>query len=424
MKQSRFLTRTNINSAVMIAEKVLGIAINLVVFAVLARSLGPQIFGLFGLVQAVFNIGLPVAMVVCEQTMVKFQVGHNNQVKSLQKSAIMLKVASSIAVYLLTVSLSYFYFEKDVFYLIAAFCMIHLLNFELIFHSYFRAVEKSHLVLVSKACVLIPFGLIKIFIAVKGLGLQTLAWTYVAEAIFMSITSYVIYNYNKPVNEKNTTQTKISELASASAPIFLSAFLIALYVRIDQFMIEHYLSHEELGLYTAAGKLSQASQHILLTLLISRFAYLLRVKKQSEAHYEKIVVETMRWCLPPWLIVVLTTYFFGESILQTIYGQEYLLAKESLVLLSIGTIFVYYGVICTQWLMAENLQRYRLLRVFAGLVINIILNAFLIPWLGISGAAIATIISQSCSAVLFNSLHSKTRPIFNLQIKSLLPFWR
>ena len=130
----------------------------------------------------------------------------------------------------------------------------------------------------------------------------------------------------------------------------------------------------------------------------------------------------MRWCFIPWLAVVVITYSLGDTIIEAIYGKPYIESQYALVLLSAGTIFVYYGVICTQWLMAESLQKYRLIRVFAGLLLNIILNIFMIPRLGIAGAALATIISQFCSAILFNSLHSKTRGIFILQVKSFAPF--
>ena len=46
------------------------------------------------------------------------------------------------------------------------------------------------------------------------------------------------------------------------------------------------------------------------------------------------------------------------------------------------------------WLICEGLQKYSMLYIGAGAVVNIILNYILIPLIGGFGAAIATLISQ------------------------------
>jgi PST family polysaccharide transporter len=51
-----------------------------------------------------------------------------------------------------------------------------------------------------------------------------------------------------------------------------------------------------------------------------------------------------------------------------------------------------------------------------------VLNFLLIPGYGGVGAAIATVISQAFASFLSNATHPKTRKIFNIQVKSLIPF--
>ncbi|EMO77875.1 hypothetical protein LEP1GSC127_3299, partial [Leptospira kirschneri str. 200801925] len=59
----------------------------------------------------------------------------------------------------------------------------------------------------------------------------------------------------------------------------------------------------------------------------------------------------------------------------------------------------------------------------SGCLTNIILNYFLIPYYGIKGAAIATVISQFVASTLFNLLFKRTREIFFIQLESIF-FWR
>jgi PST family polysaccharide transporter len=54
---------------------------------------------------------------------------------------------------------------------------------------------------------------------------------------------------------------------------------------------------------------------------------------------------------------------------------------------------------------------------------NVLLNLILIPIYDGVGASIATVISYGVS-ILANALDDRTRKIFNLQMKSLVFFWR
>jgi Na+-driven multidrug efflux pump len=64
--------------------------------------------------------------------------------------------------------------------------------------------------------------------------------------------------------------------------------------------------------------------------------------------------------------------------------------------------------------------RYIGYRVFFGLIINVFLNFYLIPSYGITGAAMATLVSQFIASYLGNTLVGSTRKIFYVQSRVLL----
>ena len=119
-------------------------------------------------------------------------------------------------------------------------------------------------------------------------------------------------------------------------------------------------------------------------------------------------------------MLTLLVYFFGEHLIIVMFGPEYRAASDVLTIHVAGSMFVYYGIVCTQWLVAEGLTIYRFYRTLAGVLLNIGLNIILIPKMGIIGAAIATVLVHLFSSILFNAFSHKTHPIFYLQIRSII----
>ena len=153
------MVRLNNNSTALIVEKLLRACLNMLVFVCLARSLGAENVGQFGLIQAIFFIGHPIALFVNEQLLVKYLITDNRDCLNLQKVAMILKYSATIFVYGTTLIFCHFYFDADFFKLIATYCLIHFINIDIIFFAFLRAEEKSVAILKSTSYVLVPLAL-------------------------------------------------------------------------------------------------------------------------------------------------------------------------------------------------------------------------------------------------------------------------
>ena len=271
--------------------------------------------------------------------------------------------------------------------------------------------------------VLVPLAALKIVAALIYQDLMGVIVLYCIEAALLSIVSwhtFLCHFEPTPTNKgTETTSSSLRELISSSSPLFISALLIVLYSRVDLFMIDAKLSAENLGHYTAVVKLSEAFSMIMTAYLASQLPRLLRERKQGIKQYNSALLKTMRKCIFFSLGCTTLTVLFAEQILLLLYGETYLPAKNTLIVHFLGTIFLIQGIVCTQWLIAENLQIYRVYRVLAGLILNIALNLYLIPKYGILGAACSTLVTQAFGSVFFNSLSKSTLPIFKLQLQSM-----
>jgi PST family polysaccharide transporter len=90
-----------------------------------------------------------------------------------------------------------------------------------------------------------------------------------------------------------------------------------------------------------------------------------------------------------------------------------------------ASVFVFLGVAQSPWDLSKNLLTLSLYRTLSGAIINAAMNLYLIPRYSALGAAVATVVSYAISGVFANLLSAHTRPVFYMQMRSLIPgrFW-
>ena len=91
----------------------------------------------------------------------------------------------------------------------------------------------------------------------------------------------------------------------------------------------------------------------------------------------------------------ITIFLLSDFIINYFFEPEYLNTIDLLKILSYAIPLVFWGYLTTQSLVALDLSKFFLLVTAFGLAINVILNFFLIPENGASGAAIATVITEA-----------------------------
>ena len=118
--------------------------------------------------------------------------------------------------------------------------------------------------------------------------------------------------------------------------------------------------------------------------------------------------------------------FFSAPLVELFFGSKYSASAGVIMIHIWACMFVFITIGGRKWVITENLQLYVLMTTFLGAVSNILLNVWFIPRYGISGAAVATIISIAFSGFLANGFFHKTRPLFLLQLRSfnLIVFWK
>ncbi len=296
------------------------------------------------------------------------------------------------------------------------------------FEEFFQAEVKSQYAVWSRSISTALFAAIQLYlIYVKA----DLIWFGVAFSIRNAVMGlayfgfYVKY-YGWPQGFQ-WDKSYFQQLIKDAWPMIFSGMVIFIYMRADQLMLMHLTPGTEavakaaVGQYSAALRLSEVWFVFGPIIAGGLFPAILNARKKSREFYHQRLEKYFSLMAAVALAITIPMVLFGPSLLtwQYLFGPQYAEAGQILVIHCWTLIFVFLGNASSNYLIAENLQKITLYRTLLGAVVNIALNWWLIPWLGIKGAAIATLISQALASYLSYAFHPKTKELFRMMSRSL-----
>ena len=111
---------------------------------------------------------------------------------------------------------------------------------------------------------------------------------------------------------------------------------------------------------------------------------------------------------------------FGNVIVNILYGAKYAGAVGPLKVVTWYTAFSFLGVARNAWIVCENKQKYLKYMYICAAVINICLNLCLIPIMGATGAALASLITQICTGIILPLIFKGMRPNAKLMLQAII----
>jgi PST family polysaccharide transporter len=210
-------------------------------------------------------------------------------------------------------------------------------------------------------------------------------------------------------------------MAVLVTPMILSAMTVALYSRIDVFMLGVLIGPSAAGLYSAATLLSEGFYLLPTAIMAAAAPRLARLYVADSGSFLNALSRLVTLLSGGGLVVVALTLATSSLAISILFGPDYSDAGAILRIHIWSTWMVFVSTACDSWYINKDLRRLYLAKTACAAALNIVLNLLLIPrWQG-EGAALATVIAYAFSAIGFNLLNSRTRPLFGLQMKAM--FW-
>ena len=210
---------------------------------------------------------------------------------------------------------------------------------------------------------------------------------------------------------------------------FAASAATSVYTNLDTVMLGFMNTQTEVGLYTAAVKLKTVlvtAVTSLGTVLLPRLSYYIVNKMEHE--FKDMIVKSFNFVLV--FAVPLCAYFilFAKDSILLLSGEAFLGAVIPMQILMPTLVFIGLSNITgMQILVPEGKEKFLLISITAGAVLNLILNAVWIPYWGAAGAATSTTIAEALVLVMqIWFLRKRLKPIwkkvsFRHLLVSLIP---
>lgn len=194
---------------------------------------------------------------------------------------------------------------------------------------------------------------------------------------------------------------KASNTLRKSFPFAILLFLMVLYTRIDAVMLERLLPDGKMqaGIYAQAFRILDALSmfaFLFASILLPLFAKMIK----QNLDIKETLGHSFALLMIPSVGLLAVLYFYAGNFMQTLYHQHVKESSEVLQLLLIGFIGIcasyIFGTLLTAAGHLKVLNRIAL----AAVLLNIVLNALLIPTYGPLGAAYSSMLTQVLMGVL------------------------
>lgn len=262
------------NTSWMMAEQFLRIITGLLVGIWVARYLGPEQFGLFSYVLAFATIFGGIAKLGLDGILVRELVNYPEKRDVYLGTAFWLKVIGAFIVMGLMAAIVPFTSNDattNLFIFIIATGLLFQ-SFEVV-EFYFQSQVLAKIVSICKVIQLALSSIIKIYLVLTEAELIWFVLVTAFDALSLAISFFIAYQLRKnPFFYKSFDFNVAKQLLKNSWLLIFSAIVVMIYMRIDQIMIKEMLGEHEVGIYSAAVRLSEAFYFIPMLIYCITFS--------------------------------------------------------------------------------------------------------------------------------------------------------
>jgi O-antigen/teichoic acid export membrane protein len=404
-------------------DKLFHIIVGLIIAVWVARYLGPKNYGVLNYAIAYTSFFTIFVKIGLDKIIVR-EIVKNNAIASVYiGTGFFIKLIGSLLAITL-ISLSVVLFEKNNLVKLT----ILLVSISFIFQAfdvidfYYQSLMQSKYVVISKNLSFFITNMIKIFFIIKGYSVIYFAILLTFEIFLSSL--FLILSFKITGNkialwrfDRNITKSLLKD----SWPIAFNAFLISIHTRIDQVMIKSLINLEQLGIFSVAVKIAEYWYFIPVIIVQTLMPYFVKLKQINIVVYENRLIQLYSIMFWIGVIVGIGSILLGKFFITMTFGVDYIDSYRPLIFNIWKGIFVSQAIASTIWVINENVQLYRLYVNVLAILTNIALNFVLIPKEGITGAAIASLVSIGLSTWVYSLFFSPLKKPTLAMIKSIMP---
>ncbi|MUK67952.1 lipopolysaccharide biosynthesis protein [Aliivibrio fischeri] len=402
-------------------ERIATQVIQLVVMLILGRMLGPEAFGLVGMLAIFIAISQTFVDSGFSSALIRKQDRRDIDYTTTFYFNIVISFSCYILLFICAPYIADFYHQPELINLTRTLGIVILANaFSIVQRTRltiamdFKTQAKASLLSVSCSTT------IALFMAYSGFGV----WSLVGQTLSFAIINALFLNILEPWFPKGGFSKKsFKELFGFGSKILVSGLLDTIYNNIYQIIIGKLFNAEQLGLFTQAKNLSSMPA-MTLTGIIQRVTYPMMSHIQNDLQaLDKSYLLTLRLSAVVIFPIIIGLGLVSKPLLNILLGKEWQSAAELMSLLCIGYMLYPIHAINLNLLQVKGRSDLFLKLEIIKKIITTIVLIITVP-LGIKAICIGMVI-QSYLALFINTYYTGKLSSLTMfkQFKSLIYIW-
>ena len=419
---SRLLKNKETKNALwLIGGRVAQMILSLFVGVLSARFLGPSNYGLISYGTALVSFFMSFCTLGLNSIIIKDFFDNPDEQGEAIGSSILMRTLSSFCscVLIVCVSLLLDYGDWETI-IVVALCSVSLLFHVLdTLKFWFQYKYKSNVTAIAIFVAYLLTSIYKIILLILQKSVFWFAFATSVDYIALSVLLVVFYKkHNGP--KLSFSWKKGKSLLSKSYHYILSGMMVAIYGQTDKLMLKQMMDETAVGYYATAVALCSMWTFVLTAIIDAMYPTVIQSFKEGKRIFEKRNRQLYAIVFYVSVFVSIMFTIFGDLAIKILYGDAYLPAAMPLKIVTWYTAFSYFGVARNAWMVCNEKQKYlKYMYVFAA-ILNVVLNFVLIPLLGPSGAAVASLVTQIFTSIILPYCIKDLRPNAKLMLEAII----
>lgn len=411
------------NSIWMMSEKIIYLFGLVFVTAFVARYIGPENFGKLAFVTSIFTIVQTICMfgldnVIFQKISKSRKMGRKVMLASYSIRNILFFIISPILLIYLYFTADYLTFIFSISTCIATYFTLN----DTIYSIYFNATLNSKVNMVCNSLGLLISLSCRYVVPYFNLEYYWLSISIISIAFIPFILRKIVYARTEGVGISYYYSLKKHRqyLFSIGKKLVLYSLSITLYTQVVQLFLGNYSKHD-LGIFSVASTLGNSFYFVLAALISS---FMIKIYSEDSSDRSQELVAKLNWIvISISFFAFLFLYIYGEVIIVSLYGDEYIQSAELLSFMAISCCFSGMATITEKYLFKFKAYDYLNRKTIFLCFLNFISSAVFISGFGVYGAVITVLLLQIISATLYHYVF-KFGSDFNIIVDSHIKMFK
>ena len=410
------------NAAWIIGIRIVQSIAALLINMLTARYLGPSNFGLITYAASLVAFVVPIMQLGFSDVLVQEIVNHRDGEGKIIGTSITLSLISSVCC---IIGVAVFAFVANPNEPVTvSICLLYslILLFQACDHIqyWYQAKLMSKYTSIISLAAYVVVSAYKVYMLTTGKSVYWFALSNALDYALISIGGIVLYH--RLGGQKLCFSWELGKkIFSRSRHYILSSMMVTIFAQTDKIMIKMIMDEAATGYYGAAVACAGMTSFIFSAIIDSFRPSIFEGQKENGEVFRYRL--TMLYSIVIYLSLAQSVgmALFSKWIVYILYGEAYAPAINALRIIVWYTTFSYLGAVRNIWILANNMQKHLWKINMLGALANIILNAILIPIMGIDGAAVASLITQFFTNVIVGYILKPIRPNNRIMVEALKP---